>query len=281
MAERDVFRDHESGGEAVYVLKRVPGPRKAGRYTVERRFEYRDSRHPPWKFVVPSRMVPFETDMASVPIFATWLVPKDGTHTPAALLHDALVGDENEPPSYEGPYVTREEADLIFREAMQHLEVPFVRRWMMWAAVSLATLMSSGPGRNHVYFRILIPLLLPALMLTGLVSVLDVVDIHRVWFVPTALPWMGDRPAGAELGAGALAAVVAAALTTILFGRRWRAGLVTALVLIPFAFQLAVAAASYALYLGVETAVFLALKVKPARPARVEPVAPKLLKRLS
>ena len=32
------------------------------------------------------------TDLASIPPFLTWLIPKDGTHTPAALLHDAIIG---------------------------------------------------------------------------------------------------------------------------------------------------------------------------------------------
>ena len=40
------------------------------------------------------------TDLTSVPWLFTWLVPKTGAHLPAALLHDGLVGDHDDPPSY-------------------------------------------------------------------------------------------------------------------------------------------------------------------------------------
>jgi hypothetical protein len=41
----------------------------------------------------PTHTDTFRTDLASIPFFATWLVPRDGKHTPAALLHDSLYAD--------------------------------------------------------------------------------------------------------------------------------------------------------------------------------------------
>ena len=60
------------------------------------------------------RTADFTTDLASVPMLFTWLVPKSGAHLPAALLHDGLVGGAaHDPASYvstEGHVVARDEA---------------------------------------------------------------------------------------------------------------------------------------------------------------------------
>jgi hypothetical protein len=71
----------------------------------------------------------FETDFATVPFFLTWLVPRYGVYTTAAVLHDWLLEEE--------PAVSRVESDGIFRRALRELGVPFLRRWVMWAAVRL------------------------------------------------------------------------------------------------------------------------------------------------
>ena len=72
------------------------------------------------------------TDLASVPGFLTWLVPRYGRHTLPALLHDQLCRSAVDPNE-------REKADTILRDSMVTTRVPFVRRWVMWGAVSLAT----------------------------------------------------------------------------------------------------------------------------------------------
>jgi hypothetical protein len=72
------------------------------------------------------------TDLASVPRPLTWLVPRYGRHTLPAILHDHLVFDGMD-------LDDRERADTILRDSMVDTGVPFVRRWVMWAAVSLAT----------------------------------------------------------------------------------------------------------------------------------------------
>lgn len=76
------------------------------------------------------------TDLASVPGFLLWFVPRYGAHTLAALLHDQLVDDP--------PAGNRVLADTIFRDALGELKVPWIRRWLMWAAVSIGTTFKAG-----------------------------------------------------------------------------------------------------------------------------------------
>lgn len=79
------------------------------------------------RFVVPAG---FRTDFASVPRVVTWLVPRFGAYTLAAILHDWLstVGIQT-------GAVTAREADGIFRRVMRESGVPVLRRWVMWAGV--------------------------------------------------------------------------------------------------------------------------------------------------
>ena len=89
-------------------------------------------------FVVPTD---FDTNFASVPRPLWWLVPRYGRHTKAAVIHDWL-WDEARAGRF-----SKADADGIFRRAMRELGVGFVRRWMMWAAVRLASgeLFSGSP----------------------------------------------------------------------------------------------------------------------------------------
>ncbi|HEY5988130.1 MAG TPA: DUF1353 domain-containing protein [Streptosporangiaceae bacterium] len=70
------------------------------------------------------------TDFASVPRVFVCFLPRYGRYTKAAILHDYLwsvkisVGD-----------ISRLNAGGIFRQAMRDLGVPFLRRWIMRAAV--------------------------------------------------------------------------------------------------------------------------------------------------
>src|SRR5687768_5434661 len=82
--------------------------------------------------------VGFPTDLASAPPGFVWLLPCYGRYTRAAILHDYLWRNTA------SLQVSRSDADGIFRRAMRELGVPFLRRWMMWAAVRWA----SGPGRQ-------------------------------------------------------------------------------------------------------------------------------------
>lgn len=75
------------------------------------------------------------TDLTSVPGPLQWLVTRYGVHTPAALIHDWLIGPGPSP--IVG--LTDQDADRYFRFMLSDLGVRWIRRWMMWAAVALRT----------------------------------------------------------------------------------------------------------------------------------------------
>lgn len=115
-----------------------------------------DGRHD--TFVVPAGQ---ETDFASVPRAITWLVPRYGRWTKAAILHDYL---------YRSRVVSPRDADGIFRRALREQGVPLYKRWMMWTAVRLhSILFKKGlPGTTGIDFVVLV---LMALLNTTLLFV--------------------------------------------------------------------------------------------------------------
>ena len=90
------------------------------------------------RFVVPAG---FRTDFASVPRPVTWLVPRFGAYTLAAILHDWLVTE-----GIRSGTVTARQADGIFRRVMRESGVPVLRRWLMWAGVRWGAL--TDPDRR-------------------------------------------------------------------------------------------------------------------------------------
>lgn len=70
----------------------------------------------------------FVTDFATVPRLIWSIIPPIGRYTKAAVLHDYL---------YENPYLVKnkKEADKIFLQAMQVLEVEKWKRTTMYCAV--------------------------------------------------------------------------------------------------------------------------------------------------
>jgi hypothetical protein len=105
---------------------------------------YRGNRQ---RFVVPAG---FHTDFATVPRVVTWLVPRFGAYTLAAILHDWLVTA-----GIRSGVVSAREADGIFRRVMRESGVPVLRRWLMWAGVRWGALtderrragwLASAPG---------------------------------------------------------------------------------------------------------------------------------------
>lgn len=75
-----------------------------------------------------------DTDLASVPWILMWFVSPYGVHTPAALVHDRLIGLQ--PPL---PGITDQNADRFFRFMLKDLGVRFIRRWLMWTATAFRT----------------------------------------------------------------------------------------------------------------------------------------------
>ncbi|MEO7555042.1 MAG: DUF1353 domain-containing protein [Acidimicrobiales bacterium] len=141
------------------------------------------------------------TDLASVPTQLTWLVPRYGRHTLPALLHDHLVTPDMDPDD-------REAADALFRDAMAQTGVPFVRRWVMWTAVSVAALFKRPPG-----WRVVTGLWLALFTLVGFDLFFTVVRWYRVPGVSLVPGWLE---------------VLSPLVLSLLWGRRRRFALISA-----------------------------------------------------
>lgn len=102
----------------------------------------------------------FETDFASVPRVFVWLLPRYGRWTQAAVLHDYLwhLARQGGPPS-------KADADGIFNRALRELEVPFLRRWIMWTAVRWAAGPSSWLAKGPLPFLKMIAVSVPSIVL--------------------------------------------------------------------------------------------------------------------
>ncbi len=213
----DRFFDPDTGGPLCLVLASDVG---GSTFALRRRIGFHDGTYDE-PFIVPAdddTLEAFRTDLTSVPWFFLWLVPRVGEHLPAAVLHDGLVETSLGGRSYSGPRVEREEADHIFRRAMAVSGVRLVRRWLVWTAVTFATMWRAV----RPYWRWRGVLLLTALLIAGLGSVatLDLLDVVAV------LPWMGERPWWVELATGAVAAVLVPAALSLTWGRFRAAGLI-------------------------------------------------------
>ena len=178
----------------------------------------------------------FRTDLTSVPALFTWLVPKTGAHLPAALLHDALVAGRNDPASYvstEGHEVDRVEADRIFRDAMADTGTGVIRRWIVWSAVTVATIFVGREvpwsWARHWSYRLAAATTLLAIVYIGYSATSDLVD--RSWPAAVDLPWMGERPWWVEVGGGLAGAVVIPLALSLLWGRLRTAGAISGVML--------------------------------------------------
>jgi len=202
-------------------------------FALERRLAYLD-RHL-GELLVPADLG-FRTDLTSVPALFTWLVPKTGAHLPAALLHDALVAGRDDPASYvssEGHVVDRVEADRIFRDAMADTGTEVIRRWIVWTAVTVATIFVGREvpwsGARHWSYRVAAATTILAILYVGYSATSDLVD--RSWVGAVDLPWMGDRPWWAEIAGGVAGAVVVPLALSLLWGRLRVAGAISGVML--------------------------------------------------
>ncbi|MBA3781411.1 MAG: DUF1353 domain-containing protein [Nocardioides sp.] len=220
-------------------------------FSMERRIAY-DDRHL-GELLVPADPDAFRTDLTSVPALFTWLVPKTGAHLPAALLHDGLVQDPDEAASYVstlGHRVDRVEADRIFRDAMADTGTGVVRRWIVWSAVTLATLVL---GRDLPWaaattwrYRGAVALTVLGIVVLGYSAIADLFDL--AWPATFELPWMGERPWWLEVVGGFAGAVTIPVALGLLWGRFRMAGAIVGVllaVLLPVTLGLAAIAGSY------------------------------------
>lgn len=234
--------DQQPGSEMCIILWRAVEHAEE-QWTMVRRIGYVDRKFDE-PFRVPKNKETFRTDLTSVPQIFSWLVPKTGTHLPAALLHDGLVVEEGEAPTHDGPPITRVQADRIFRDAMADQGTPVARRWLIWAAVSLATAKTIRPKP----LMWLMYLLIPAIVVLGTLATLDLFDVID-W-----VPWMGNSPWYTELGFGLLGAVVGAVVLAIpwAFAKLYRAGVIAGLALATLLHVTIAVAAITLLYLAAE-----------------------------
>ena len=202
-------------------------------FALERRLAYLD-RHL-GELLVPADLG-FRTDLTSVPALFTWLVPKTGAHLPAALLHDALVAGRDDPASYvstQGHEVDRVEADRIFRDAMADTGTGVIRRWIVWAAVTVATIFVGREvpwsRARHWSYRLAAATTILAILYIGYSATSDLVD--RSWVGAVDLPWMGERPWWVEVVGGLAGAVVIPLALSLLWGRLRMAGAIAGVML--------------------------------------------------
>lgn len=189
------------------------------------------------ELLVPADPAAFRTDLTSVPALFTWLVPRTGAHLPAALLHDGLVaGGPDEPVSYvstDGHVVDRVTADRVFRDAMADTGTGVVRRWIVWTAVTAATLVLGrgvpwGPARTWRY-RAVVGLTVAVVLLLGYGATADLFDV--AWPGAVDVWWMPEGPWWRELAGGAAGALLVPVPLGLLWGRFAVAGVLAGVLL--------------------------------------------------
>ena len=224
----------DPGKDILVVLDRQLAPDAKGRprevFVLRRRIAY-DDRHC-GEIIVPPTFATFKTDLTSVPALFTWLVPKTGAHLPAALLHDGLIWNpQSEAQTYistPGKVIDRVEADRVFRDGMADTGTGVVRRWLVWTAVTLATMWSQDSTASsrvgRAYFRWMMAASMFAVAWLGYVATADLFDQSDDWWLAYELSWMGDRSFAAELATGIAAAIVIPGVIGLLWGKFRAAG---------------------------------------------------------
>ena len=224
-------------------------------FRLGRRIAYDDPALGP--LLVPADLRTFRTDLTSVPAVFAWLVPRTGRHLPAALLHDGLVHPRGTAPTYlstRGHVVDRVEADRVFRDAMAATRTPLLRRWLVWSAVTLATIWHGAEGWSRArHLRYLVPAVVTLVLVaaTGVVATLDLLDVADV------LPWMGERVWWREVLGGFAVALAAPFALGLTWGRFAVAGVVSAVALALLVHVTAAIALLTLLYRGAEALVLL------------------------
>lgn len=129
---------------------------KGKRWLLVESFEYEGKTD---MFTVPEG---FTTDFASVPRVFVWLLPRYGRWTQAAVLHDFLWHLSRQ------DKFNKADADGIFNRALRELEVPFVRRWIMWTAVRWGSGPRSWFTKGPLPFLKMLAITLPTLALVAI-----------------------------------------------------------------------------------------------------------------
>ncbi|MFF2791150.1 DUF1353 domain-containing protein [Streptomyces sp. NPDC058049] len=209
------------------------------RFMMKRRIAYKD-RHLD-ELLVPRETRTWKTDLTSVPTLFTWLVPKTGEHLPATLLHDGLIHPpgNKEYTSTKNRTVSRAEADRVLRDAMADAGTKLIRRWLIWSAVTMATMLDRKASAKWKWkYRPPVVVTLGGVAALGFWAFFDLIDVAiRIPKLPWMgdgpcyyelpnLAWMGDRPWYYELVGGLSGAVVIPLALALLWGRFRIAGAV-------------------------------------------------------
>lgn len=269
--EIPAFRKPNTKNEAEFHLVAAEVP---GCYRLQQQFEYvkPDYAAGPngYKVVAPSDLRRFRTDLASVPFFATWLVPRDGKHTPAALLHDSLYADARAIGSTKDRIRALQTADWVFRGAMDVTRVSLVRRWLMWAAVSVATFSKGSLGRR-IWGWFAISVTVAASLVFNLMSVNNIFDGSLEW-APRAAGHVLEWTHGTWLGAllpsdlrwvpllSLWEVGLVAVLSSLLWTRSAGTALLAAGAVMLFGYPMVLAAWSFLVYWFIEAPIAVVLK---------------------
>lgn len=223
------FEDATDGGPLRLDLRSVDGHA----FQVLRPIAYVSPEYPE-AFVAPADPRTFRTDLASVPWVFTWLVPRSGIFLPAAVLHDATVRGD-----YLGPAIDRAGADRLFRRAARDLGTGAIRCWLMWAAVTMATMWERP--RARWYSRGVVVALVAAVTVLGTLATGDLIGVGP------GVPWMAGS-VGMRLLGGAAGALVIPAVLALSWGRFAPAGVITGIALAFLLHVTVLIALLYALY---------------------------------
>jgi hypothetical protein len=194
------FRNDEIERDLVEAIMRSEDDGGQGKSEAEARRAVDDARR-----FTPNIENP--TDLASIPRFMRWFENPYGVHTLAAIIHDELIADEPNAGSLGSDTLS----DRFFREMMRAVGVPWLKRWVMWAAVALRTRFAAGGIRR---ISVCIWLVLAA---SGIVS-----------FVVGVLSWRLDWSGGPDPMLLLVIAVVLPFASTVLWGKQRGASLVAA-----------------------------------------------------
>ncbi len=223
------FRKWASPRPAEVLLRQVD----AKRFKLSQPFRYDDGTT---RLDVPED---YKTDLASVPRFLTWLVPRYGRHTLAALLHDHLQKHST---------ISSEEADEIFRDSMGGTGVPLARRWLMWSTVALRTQFQRSRPRK-----------------IGVVVWAALFGVTALILWPTISLALVSSFTWSTLGLSALAvaaAIVGALALSCLWGRLWKVGALSGIALLFLTNQVVLVLLALGVYFSIEWLVEKALVKK-------------------
>lgn len=223
--------------DAAYEMSRVvvalDGRPEREWFQLRRRIGYRDRHH--GDLLVPRDCATFYSDLTSVPALFTWLVPKSGDHLPAALIHDGLVRALDAAPEHIGVDMNRVEADRVFRDAMADSGTGVIRRWIVWTAVTLATMWAqqgtADSGRLRAYYRWVMAGTLASIAWLGYQATADLVDRSGRWWCTYELVWIRGDEWWQELLSGAAGAVIVPLAISLLWGPFRKAGAIAGVML--------------------------------------------------